>query len=134
MSDAISFPTPMACDVLAEKLYLRLKLEQPQPFPSAFLRRLILSHPAVSLTLLYLLSLQIVAVLNNHHDSLAWLDEKSRYLLPSPCRRVHGFSPCGQGDFLWCTLIMQLFLHCQFRQMHKEIALVKREMSYRNAI
>jgi uncharacterized protein YutE (UPF0331/DUF86 family) len=22
---------------------------------------------------------QIVAVLNNHHDSLAWLDEKSRY-------------------------------------------------------
>jgi len=39
---------------------------------------------------------KIVAVLNNHHESLAWLDEKSR-------------------------------------QMHREIALVKKEMSYRAA-
>jgi hypothetical protein len=93
------------------------------------------------------LLLQIVAVLNNHHDSLAWLDEKSRYFTP----RAATTRCCGAADVLVSSpftdkeagLIYFLVRAvntavvlppCHSRQMHKEIALVKREMSYRNAI
>lgn len=38
-----------------------------------------LFHPSsTDVIIIYLRGVQIVAVLNNHHDSLAWLDEKSR--------------------------------------------------------
>jgi len=65
---------------------------------------------------------QIVAVLNNHHESLAWLDEKSRYNTAKFC-------------VLFCDLEFVTPQPCVHfgRQMHREIALVKKEMSYRTA-
>jgi hypothetical protein len=48
---------------------------------------------------------QIVAVLNNHHDSLAWLDEKSRYFYT----RV-SFDMCGVPP-VRCETLVKSLLH-----------------------
>jgi hypothetical protein len=57
---------------------LRGCLDHPVVLSSCFLFTLVLNYLFISFYLH-----QIVAVLNNHHDSLAWLDEKSRYTVRS---------------------------------------------------
>lgn len=72
-----------------------------------------------------------MAVLNNHHESLAWLDEKSRY----DAEQYFCVSICVAAlCFFFNTVFVAVPLFFPLgRQMHREIALVKKEMSYRTA-